>query len=105
MKLKFVIAPDSFKGSLSAGGVTKAVAAGIREVVSDAEIVQVSMADGGEGTVEAMVESGIGLVIRVVHVHVFRPETTDTVMAGPFYVHGHGRYGKKHGCCNDQCNH
>lgn len=55
--MKIVIAPDSFKGSLRSPEVCQAIAAGIRQVIPDAEIVQVPMADGGEGTVEAAVFS------------------------------------------------
>ena len=52
--MKIVIAPDSFKDSLSAEGVAKAIAQGLREILPHAEIVQCPMADGGEGTVEAI---------------------------------------------------
>jgi len=53
--MKVAVAPDSFKESLTAREACDAIAAGIRAVRSDAEIVCVPMADGGEGTVEAMV--------------------------------------------------
>jgi glycerate kinase len=52
--MKIVIAPDSFKDSLSAQGVAIAVASGLAEVWPDAELVQCPMADGGEGTIEAV---------------------------------------------------
>jgi glycerate kinase len=52
--MKIVIAPDSFKDSLSAQGVATAVARGLAEVWPDAELVQRPMADGGEGTIEAV---------------------------------------------------
>jgi len=55
--MKILIAPDSFKGSLSSKQVAEAVEAGIKEVVPDAEVIKIPMADGGEGTVEAMIES------------------------------------------------
>jgi glycerate kinase len=55
--MKIVIAPDSFKGSLRSPEVCQAIAAGIRQVMPDAEIIQIPMADGGEGTVEAAVLS------------------------------------------------
>lgn len=51
--LKFITASDSFKESLSAQAACQAIADGIRRVFPDAEIVQVPMADGGEGTVDA----------------------------------------------------
>lgn len=52
-KHTIVVAPDSFKGSLDAAGVASAIAAGLREVMPDARIKLVPMADGGEGTVAA----------------------------------------------------
>ncbi|MBO5034023.1 MAG: glycerate kinase [Oscillospiraceae bacterium] len=51
--MKIVIAPDSFKGSLSSVEVVTFVEAAIRAVDKDAEIVRLPIADGGEGTVEA----------------------------------------------------
>jgi glycerate kinase len=52
--MKIVIAPDSFKDSLTAQGVANAIAEGLAEVWPDAELVQCPMADGGEGTIEAI---------------------------------------------------
>jgi len=53
--MKVVIAPDSFKECLAAEDVAEAMAAGVRAAAPDAEVVCVPMADGGEGTVEALV--------------------------------------------------
>ncbi len=53
--MKIVIAPDSYKESLSALEVAQAVEAGFRQVFPDADYVLVPVADGGEGTVDAMV--------------------------------------------------
>ena len=55
--MRIVIAPDSFKGSLSALAVAAAMERGVRSVYPDAEVVKVPVADGGEGTVEALVEA------------------------------------------------
>jgi glycerate kinase len=52
--MKIVIAPDSFKESLSAPEVAQALARGVKRVLPDAQIVCVPMADGGEGTVQAV---------------------------------------------------
>ena len=52
--MNIVIAPDSFKDSLSAQGVAHAIASGLREVWPDARLVECPMADGGEGTIEAV---------------------------------------------------
>jgi glycerate kinase len=53
-----VIAPDSFKGSLSAQEVADAIASGVRRARPDAEIRICPMADGGEGTLDAMLAAG-----------------------------------------------
>jgi glycerate 2-kinase len=53
-----VIAPDSFKGSLSAEQVAQAVAAGITRARPDAVVRICPMADGGEGTLDAMLTGG-----------------------------------------------
>jgi glycerate kinase len=65
--LRILVAPDSFKGSLSAVQVAAAMARGIAAVFPEAEILQVPMADGGEGTVAALVTATGGrLLHRVV---------------------------------------
>ena len=61
--MKIVIAPQSFKGSLSAREVAQAIAKGIKRVVPDAETIMVPMADGGEGTVEALVYATHGQIM------------------------------------------
>jgi glycerate kinase len=53
--MRIVIAPDKFKGCLSAPAVAAAVAAGVRRVRPDAVVDLVPLADGGEGTVDALV--------------------------------------------------
>lgn len=53
--MKIVIAPDSFKDSLSAEGVAAAIASGISSVLPGAQVVCCPMADGGEGTMDAIV--------------------------------------------------
>jgi len=55
MPLKVVIAPDSFKECLPAEDVAEAMARGVRAAAPQAEVVCVPMADGGEGTVRALV--------------------------------------------------
>jgi len=62
--MKIVIAPDSFKDSLSAEKVADAIAAGLAEVLPHAHLVKCPMADGGEGTVEAIVAAGNGQLRR-----------------------------------------
>ena len=62
--MKIVLAPDSFKGSLSAEAVCAALEQGLRRVLPDAEIVQRPMADGGEGTLDAVVTALAGTGAR-----------------------------------------
>lgn len=57
MPLTFVLAPDSFKESMSAAQACQAMQRGIQNVISDAHIIHVPMADGGEGTVDALISS------------------------------------------------
>ena len=52
--MRILIAPDKFKGSLSAQEVSDNIALGIRDVISGAEIEITPLADGGEGTAEAI---------------------------------------------------
>ncbi len=54
---KVVIASDSFKGSLTSLQVAEAAGRGVRDVCPDTEVVCVNVADGGEGTVEAVVSA------------------------------------------------
>ena len=57
--MKIVLAPDSFKGSLTAAQVCAALESGVRLAAPDAEIICVPMADGGEGTVQSLID-GLG---------------------------------------------
>ncbi len=50
-----VVAPDSYKGSVSASAVASAMERGIHQVFAGAEVRKIPIADGGEGTVEALV--------------------------------------------------
>jgi len=52
--MKILIAPDKFKGSLNARAVAESIAAGLRDVLSDAIIETIPVADGGEGTAEVI---------------------------------------------------
>ena len=54
---KIVIACDSYKGCLSSSDVANAAAHGVAEVYPDCEVIKLAVADGGEGTVEALVDT------------------------------------------------
>lgn len=58
--MKLVIAPDSFKESLSARQVAQAIAAGWRSIYPQADIQLCPMADGGEGMVDAVLAASGG---------------------------------------------
>ncbi|VVQ20702.1 Glycerate 2-kinase [Pseudomonas fluorescens] len=62
--MKIVIAPDSFKDSLSAQGVADAIALGLAQVWPDAQLIKCPMADGGEGTVESILAACDGELRR-----------------------------------------
>lgn len=61
--MKIVVAPDSFKESLSAKEVSKNIAKAISEVMPEAEIIQVPISDGGEGLLDALIPSLKGTLI------------------------------------------
>ena len=64
MMNKILLAPDSYKGSLTALEVCEAMEEGIRRVLPDVEVVQVPMADGGEGTVQSLVDATNGELLK-----------------------------------------
>ena len=68
--MKIVIAPQGFKGNLTALEVAKAIETGVKRIVPDARTVLKPMADGGEGTVQALVDATGG-------------EFIDTQVTGP----------------------
>ena len=62
--MKFVLASDSFKESMTSIEACSAMEKAIKKVKNDAEVIKVPMADGGEGTVEALVNSTDGTFIE-----------------------------------------
>ena len=62
--MNIIVAPDSFKGSLTALEAADAIIQGVRDVLPDAEIVSIPLADGGEGTVEALVRATEGKILK-----------------------------------------
>lgn len=60
MVRKIIIASDSFKGSLGSADVARAAAEAIREVFPECEIKSIEMADGGEGTLDALCRNVVG---------------------------------------------
>jgi glycerate kinase len=78
--MRVVIAPDSFKGSLTAKAAAEAMARGVRAVFPQAETRLVPIADGGEGTVEALVSATDGTL-------------RESVVTGPLGVPVSARWG------------
>ena len=74
--MKFVIAPDSFKGCMTAKQACAAIRDGLLRVSPDAEYVMVPMADGGEGTVRSLVDATHG---RICSAQVLDPLQRETV--------------------------
>ena len=71
---KIIIAPDSFKGSLTSIEVANAMEEGIKKVFPNCEIVKTAIADGGEGTTETLVNALNGEKVKVkVHDPLMRP--------------------------------
>lgn len=58
--MRVVVAPNAFKGTLTASQAAAAIARGVREVFPQAEVLEVPVADGGDGTVEALVSAHHG---------------------------------------------
>ncbi|NUU37292.1 glycerate kinase [Pseudomonas sp. C2B4] len=84
--MKIVIAPDSFKDSLSAQGVADAIALGLSEVWPDAQLIKCPMADGGEGTVESVLAACDG---QLRHATVQGPLGTPVEAAWGWLPHSH----------------
>src|SRR5437763_6089 len=58
--MKIVIAPNAYKECLSSPQVADAIATGIHRVMPEAKLVKIPFADGGDGTVEALVTATLG---------------------------------------------
>ena len=84
--MKIIIAPDSFKGSLSASEAADCIERGIKRVL-DCETVKIPMADGGEGTVEALAATlGGSLITRSVNGPLFDMVEATYCIAGELAV-------------------
>jgi glycerate kinase len=63
--LKVLVAPNEFKGSLTAAQAAASIARGVREAFPGAEVLEIPVADGGEGTVDALVKAHRGALRSV----------------------------------------
>lgn len=83
--MKIIICPDSFKGSLSASGAAEAIERGILRAAADSPVctVKIPLADGGEGTAEAMRGPLGGEMVSVdVHDPLMRPISASYLLSG-----------------------
>lgn len=69
--MRIMVAPDFYKGSLSALGVAEAMERGILAVFPEAEVIKLPIADGGEGTVDVLVAATGG---RLMYAHEHGPD-------------------------------
>jgi glycerate kinase len=76
--MRIIIAPDSYKGSVSAAEVADAIEKGFLKVFPEAEIIKIPIADGGEGTVQALVRATKGTLL---------PETVKGPLGEPLRAH------------------
>ncbi|WP_078555252.1 glycerate kinase [Bacillus alkalicellulosilyticus] len=60
--MKIIVAPDSFKGSLSAPELCCVIKQGILRVLPDAEVIEIPLADGGEGTMQNLIHATSGMI-------------------------------------------
>lgn len=63
--MKMIIAPDSYKGSLSSEQAAEAISRGVLKAIPEATVIQVPIADGGEGTLDCMIALGAGQKVPV----------------------------------------
>ena len=70
--MRIVVAPDKFKGSVTAREAAAHLAAGIRDASPEVDVVELPVADGGEGTLDAALEAGF---TPVSYTHLTLPTT------------------------------
>ena len=62
--MRVLVCPQEFKGSLTAQQATRALAAGVRHALPDADVIEAAMADGGPGTVDIVCAAAGGELVR-----------------------------------------
>ncbi|MGY0218936.1 glycerate kinase [Endozoicomonadaceae bacterium StTr2] len=62
--MKIAIVPDSFKESLTSAQVTDAIETGFKQILPDIDYIKIPVADGGEGTLQSLVDATNGLLIE-----------------------------------------
>jgi len=81
--MKILVAPDKFKGCLTAEEVTDAIAEGLRQVDPSVEIIPFPLADGGDGTAEILTRHMNGRMVEaIVHDPLLRTITASYGISG-----------------------
>ena len=62
--MKIAVVPNAFKGSLTASEAAECIGRGLKKALRRASVLKIPMADGGDGTVQAIVEATRGRLIR-----------------------------------------
>ena len=72
--MKVIIAPQSFKGSISALDVARAMKVGVLKAIPKAQTMLIPVADGGDGTLETLVQGSDGqIIVTVSYTHLTLP--------------------------------
>lgn len=79
---RVLLALDKFKGSLTAAEATRHLMTGLRSAAEDAELIGIPVADGGDGTVDAVLAAGFERVTRVVEGPTGRPVEASLAVRG-----------------------
>ena len=63
--MRVLVCPDKFKGTLSAAAAARAIARGVRRRFPDAEVIELPLADGGEGSLDVLATTGLFQIRRL----------------------------------------
>ena len=86
--MKILVAPNAFKGSLTADDAAHVIARTLREIHPDAAVVELPLADGGNGTLDALVESTWVILLKA---NVPTPTGNASSRRSAFWVHAISR--------------
>lgn len=80
--MRVLVAPDKFKGSLTAREAASAIAEGVRRVYPEAPVIEFPIADGGEGTLDAAYRAGFEKRLTTVVGPLGKPPSTQSGLCG-----------------------
>ena len=81
-RMRVLVSPDKFKGTLSGPAAAEAMAAGVRQALPQADLTLIPLADGGEGTVEAILATGARELVATVTGPLGEPVTARLALLG-----------------------